>query len=374
MSAETVIQCTAWDGPYLGNFMLGQLALAERVHDELGLRTHFVLGSDAARQPWVAELEQPHLSHSVPPAGRPALARHLAEVVSQHPPALVHSHFTQPDLPAQAAAHRAGAPCVWHMHTGFEGYPARQRLKDLLRIRLIGHRRVARIVAVSPWIGALARRRGARAEQVVVIPNAIAMERFDELPDRAESRAQLGLPADGPVALALVWWPEAKGADLLLDALEQLHARGAAPTALLVGEDALHDLVAERGLTDAPWLRLSRFVPDPRVLYAAADVFVCSSRHEGQSYAVGEALACGLPTVLTEIPGNSAYLPAPRTVAVPPRDVPALAAGIVQAVAEADSDGRRDEQVAAWARAELGLAAWCDRLVAVYGELVAPRA
>ena len=370
MTGATVVQCTAWDSPYLGNFMLAQLTLAELVRDRLGLRTHFVLGPQAAEQPWLADLDAAHLSWSVPGAGRTALTRHLRRVVAEHPPALVHSHFTAPDLAAQAVAHAAGAPCVWHMHTGFEGYPPKQRAKDLLRIRLIGRRRVARIVAVSPWIGALARRRGARADQVEVVPNAIAMERFAELPTRAEALAELGVEADGPVILALVWWPEAKGADVLLDAMEALHARGEAPVALLVGEDALHDLVAERGLTDAPWLRLSRFVPDPRVLYAAADLFVCSSRHEGQSYAVGEALACGMPTVLTQIAGNSAYLPAPGVVQVPAGDAPALADGIAAALGRDAAATAPREEIAAWSRDHLGLDAWCARLGDMYAAVL----
>jgi glycosyltransferase involved in cell wall biosynthesis len=41
---------------------------------------------------------------------------------------------------------------------------------------------------------------------------------------------------------------------------------------------------------------------DLRAYYSAADVFVLGSHREGSGYAVMEALACGLPTVVTDIP------------------------------------------------------------------------
>ena len=69
-------------------------------------------------------------------------------------------------------------------------------------------------------------------------------------------------------------------------------------------------------------------------LYAAADVFVSASRHEGYSYAVGEALACGLPVVLSDIDGTRLFTRAPGAFTFPPGDSPALAAQLDRVLAD----------------------------------------
>lgn len=369
MTRSTVVHVTMWDSPYLGNFMHAQLALAELVQERFGLRTHFVLASGATEAPWLGELEAKGLDYSVPPAGTRALDSHLRGVLDGCRPALVHTHFTAGDLVGARAAHRAGVPCVWHVHTGFEGYPAAQRAKDLLKMRVVARRRVARIITVSTWLEGLVRRRGAPASKVVAIPSAIVLGRFEHLLPRNEARERFGVTVAGPLVLALAWWPEAKGADVLLDALELLAAEGRPVPALLVGEERLRELVTARGLDDAPWLTVSGFVPDPSQLYAAADLFVSSSRHEGQSYALGEALACDLPVIMTDIPGVAGYRGAPGVSTVPSEDPRALADAVAARTAPG-APGAVPGAARRWVDRELGLATWCRRVADVYDEVL----
>lgn len=369
MTEATVVHVTMWDSPYLGNFMHAQFALAELVWERFGLRTHFVLASGASDVPWLGELEARGLGFSVPPAGAQALDAHLRDLLATSTPALVHTHFTTGDLAGARAAHRAGVPCVWHVHTGFEGYPAAQRAKDLLKMRIVARRRVARIITVSTWLEQLVRRRGGPASKIVAIPNAIVVGRFEALLPKADARKLFGVPDDGPLVLALAWWPEAKGADVLLDALELLAAEGRPVNALLVGEERLRELVAARGLGDAPWLTISGFVADPAQLFAAADLFVSSSRHEGAPYALGEALACDLPVVTTDIPGVAGYLGAPGVSTVPSVDPRALADAIAARTAPS-APAEEPGAARAWVDRELGLDTWCRRVADVYAELL----
>ncbi len=360
-----------WDSPYLGNFMSGQLVLADAVARDLGLATHLVLAQGALGQPWLAELDRPHLSWSILPGrGRRTRLRHLERVVREHGGAIVHSHFTEADLEAALVAHRCRARCVWQMHTGFESYSLRQRAKDLVKVHALG-RRVDRLIAVSEWIASLARRRGFPNDRVVVLPNAIVLERFARLPDRTAARARFGLPPDAHVALALAWWPEAKGADVVVDALRRLAADsgGPPPIGLLVGEERLESFVRSALPDEVPWLRLTRFVEDAAWLYAAADVFVSASRHEGYSYAVGEALACGLPVVLTDIDGTRLYADAPGAFVFHVDDPEGLAARLADLLADPDRQALGAAN-RSWAHDHLGIDRWCSRMTALYRQLL----
>ena len=126
---------------------------------------------------------------------------------------------------------------------------------------------------------------------------------------------------------------------------------------------ALHRYVAELGLAGA--VRFAGHASDATVAsaYAAADVLVVTSEHEGFCVPVVEAMAAGVPVVafdqgaLPEVLGGAGAL-------VPDKDPYALAASISALLADAP---RRAAMVEAGRRrlAELDLAAAADRFVSL---------
>jgi glycosyltransferase involved in cell wall biosynthesis len=77
---------------------------------------------------------------------------------------------------------------------------------------------------------------------------------------------------------------------------------------------------------------------DVSAAYSALDIAVnCSAFGEGFSNVVGEAMACGVPCVVTDV-GDSARIVADAGVVVPAGDPPALGEGILRMVARL-SDG-----------------------------------
>jgi glycosyltransferase involved in cell wall biosynthesis len=371
VTASSIVQVTLWNSPYLGNFMSSELALAHHVRAQLRLGTHCVLAPGAEGQPWLEDLEAAGITWSILPPRRSAWRAHLDGVIREHAGALIHTHFTKADLPAASAARAAGVPCIWHIRTGFNGYPVRRRLTDLFKMRLVARRRVARILVVAPWLGELARRRGVPADRIELMPNAIVVERFARPPDRAAARERFDLDPDADVVLLLGWWPDVKGVDLLIDAVQQIVEGRPKLQALLVGEEQMRTFLAERLPERTPWLRTTGFVNDPAWLYAAADIFVSASRHEGQSGAAGEALACGLPVVMSDIPGHYLWRAAPNVLTFPTEDADALAARLEQLL-----DTSPGERIAAgvenrdWARCRFGIDAWCERSCELYRQLL----
>jgi glycosyltransferase involved in cell wall biosynthesis len=371
MAERSIVQVTLWNSPYLGNFMASQIALAGEARKQLGLNTHCVLAPGAEDQPWLEDLDAAEVTWSILPKKRSECRAALDEIVRQHSAALLHTHFTEADVIAAGAATAAGIPCLWHVRTGFTGYPLRQRLKDLVKMRIIARRRVARIVAVSPWLAELAKRRGAPRGRIEVVPNAVDVERYAELPDRTAARERFGLDPDVPVIVLLGWWPEIKGVDILLDALKPITERRPEVQALLVGEQDMRSFLAQRLPEQPPWLRLSGFVNDPAWLYAAADIFVSASRAEGQSGAVGEALASRMSVVISDIAGNAVWGKAPNVLQFPSEDAGALAERLEQLLdTPAQERAAKGLENRDWLRGHLGMDAWSTQILAIYRELL----
>jgi len=114
-------------------------------------------------------------------------------------------------------------------------------------------------------------------------------------------------------------------------------------------------------------VRLLGRVPHARIeqLMRAADLFVLGSHREGSGYALIEALACGLPPVVTDIPSFRA-LTADGAVGKlwPCGDAPALAAALKAAAQQTGGEARR--AVRAHFERELSCAALGRKLAAMY--------
>ena len=157
--------------------------------------------------------------------------------------------------------------------------------------------------------GTLAQRsvveRGAQPERVRVFANTIDVEAFGERADalaarRSELRAELGAGPDDVVVLSVSRLVPEKAHDVLVRAV----AEADDPRLLLVlagdGPERarLASLAAELDVRlvlagDRPWDTIVE-------VYAAADVFALLSEREPWAVVVNEAIACGLPLVLSD--------------------------------------------------------------------------
>lgn len=230
-----------------------------------------------------------------------------------------------------------------------------------------GHYR--RIVAVSELVrGQILRRHGVPPDDVEVVYPGVDLERFRPAADGgAAARAELGLGGDVPLLVFLGSDYARKGLEALLAALGDLPG----VRALVIGRDR-HEAryrrraevlgVAER----VHWLGLR---PDPERWLAAGDCLVFPSHFDAFGVAVLEALACGVPAVVSRRAGAAELIVSGRTGALV--DGPEPAGALAEAVRPLLDRARRAE-VARAARAEAERYGWEHhraRLLEIYAEL-----
>jgi glycosyltransferase involved in cell wall biosynthesis len=125
--------------------------------------------------------------------------------------------------------------------------------------------------------------------------------------NRAVVRRRLGIP-DGSVCLICIAnLVEQKRLDVLLDAMAQVLGKGYSCRCLIVGDGPLQPELSRQ----AEALQLTSHVSfegsraDVLPYLQAADAFVLTSNTEGLPLSVLEAMACGLPCIVTNVGGNA---------------------------------------------------------------------
>lgn len=269
----------------------------------------------------------------------PRLVARLGRVICDARADVVQTWLYHADLAGGLAARRAGVPVVWGVHQDAPD-PARTKRRTMLVARAcarLAHRVPDAIVCCSPVARDGHAAFGYPAARMVVVPNGFDTGAFRPDPEaRLSVREELGLPADTPLVGMLARLDPLKDhATFLVAAAAVARARPDARF-LLAGDgiqahrDVLVRCSTDRDLRGRCHLLGPR--PDAPRLTAALDVAVSSSRREGFSNTIAEAMACGVPVAATDV-GYSAELLEGRGALAEPGDAPALAAGILRLLA-----------------------------------------
>jgi len=235
---------------------------------------------------------------------------------------LLHFHLIWWGSLLEAAwAKRKGIPAIYESVLLDSDTPGAMRDEKLGGLKLRFLKQFAGILAISDGIAEDYYKHGFAHNQVHMQMNCLDTALFRparSLAEKRECRLRFGLPEDAKVCLfvgSLIW---RKGVDLLMDAfitaLEQdphlflwlvgPKSRQENPT---LDEDfvrGIQDKVTEQGLGSS--VQFEGIVSDRAVLavaYRAADLFVFPSRKEGLPNVVLEAMASGVPVVVSQLPG-----------------------------------------------------------------------
>ncbi len=203
-----------------------------------------------------------------------------------------------------------------------------------------------------------------------VIPNGFDTQRFHpNVSLRLPLRQEWKVPQDAVIVALVARVDPMKDHATFLDAAQQVANARPNVYFLLVGKGTqmLAPAAAARGLTDR--IHLLGYRSDIECLFPGVDVFCLSSTSEGFPNVLGEAMACGIPCISTDV-GDARRIIADTGLIVPMRDPASLAQAIVDLI---DRGPAACERLGRAARirieAEYSLSRIVDRYSMLYSDL-----
>jgi glycosyltransferase involved in cell wall biosynthesis len=250
---------------------------------------------------------------------------------------IVQSWLYHADLMGLAVAALSGRAAIWTLRASnlrFDIYGLETRIlvRLLAGLSSFPSAIVANAAEGERWHRSI----GYRPRRFVVIPNGIDCQSFAPDPEaRISVRRELALPDNALLVGNLSRHDPMKDHPTLLASFARVAERS---WLLLAGDgtdirnQALDREIAAAGIPPARILRLGLREDVPRLL-AALDVAVLSSWFgEGFPNIVAEAMACGVPSIGTDI-GDTARVIGDCGTVVAPGDVSGLAAALARTVA-----------------------------------------
>ena len=360
------------DGPGGAETMLLNLG------EELRRRGHEVLPiGPAGRAGWLGDRFRERgfapESYVLRRAIDPSCMRQIIGMLRSHRIQVAHSHEFGMAVYGAFAARRAGIRHVITMHGG-RYYAEQRRRRSALRWAA---RRSDALVAVSEATAAdLRRTLRLPDDEVRVVHNGIPVRAGS----RTAVRSELALQENELLIVAVGNLYPVKGHAVLLRALGELQRSGvldSVPWRLALAgrgeeEAKLRVLASEEGIAErVTLLGYREDVPD---ILAAADLFVMPSLSEGLPLALVEAMAAGLPVVVSDVGGvPEVAVPGREAVLVPPGDPARLAVGLASLLR--DPGARAAMGVAARDRAhrDFSVSTMCEAYERLYRGAATPR-
>ncbi|MEQ8843885.1 MAG: glycosyltransferase [Phycisphaerales bacterium] len=238
-----------------------------------------------------------------------SMAGRLRALVESKGVDVVHTHgMWEPMLPACAAvARRRVVPYVVTPHGMLDPYTLSVKPTKKRIALATTHRNYLRRAAFVHMLNA---DEATLAEPVLhgtptrVIPNGIFLEELDDTPPAGTFRAAHPELGERPYILFLSRLAHKKGLDYLADAFAMLHERLPGVDLVVAGPDdgqraPFERAVARHGVGDRVHVVGPQYGVDKLAALRDAAVFCLPSRQEGFSIAITEALAMGLPVVIT---------------------------------------------------------------------------
>jgi glycosyltransferase involved in cell wall biosynthesis len=311
--------------------------------------------------------------HPLPDEGLPLvrslrMSRALADVAAEVSPDLVHAHWL-PELGWMAA--REGLRPLICSAWGSDVFGIRGLARRRSKRALDG---AALALADSLHLARVTRELADREIPVEVVRWGLDFERFAP-GDLAAAREALGLEGDGPLVVSVRGFDPVYNPELQLEAFARILARRPEARLLLKNPKVsvpseVEATVKRLGLGEAVVL-LGNLPPErmPDV-YRAADVVVSIPSSDSSPRSVWEALACGRPVVVSDLPWARDELAPDREALFVPLEADSIAEAIERVLEDVVFAQQLGADARALALAELDPAICRTRIDALYRRVV----
>jgi glycosyltransferase involved in cell wall biosynthesis len=260
----------------------------------------------------------------------PRAAARLVGVLRSVAPDVLQTWLYHADLLGLLGGALVRVPVVWNIRSSFNIYD----LGALVAIVAKASARLspfpAAVVTNSEAAKKLHTQIGYHPREWLVIPNGFDLQSFvPNMTARRAVRQELGLPDDALLIGLVARFDPLKDHRTFLRAAAMLREQWPEAHFVLVGQgvtasnEALRETIAANGLRDRVHLLGER--ADIPTLTAAFDIATCSSYGESFPNAVGEAMACAVPCVVTDV-GDARRIVGETGRVVSPRNASELAA------------------------------------------------
>jgi glycosyltransferase involved in cell wall biosynthesis len=266
--------------------------------------------------------------------GAPTALFRLVRLIRQTKPSIVQTWMYHADLLGGVAARLAGnRNVIWGVRTTNVQAGGTSATTAIMHVCSYLSRWVPRVIVCAADASRRAHEEvGYDRSKMTVISNGFDLSNLAATADqRLALRAACGLRPDDTVVGMLGRFNLAKDQQNFVQAAGRVAQTNPAVQFLMVGRGLDASNAELKGWIDETGFA-SRFVllgerSDVAVCLSAMDMFCLSSRTEGFPNVVGEAMAVGVPCVVTNV-GDAAMLVADTGFVVPKEDPVALAAGL----------------------------------------------
>jgi glycosyltransferase involved in cell wall biosynthesis len=272
-------------------------------------------------------------------------ALRLAAQLRRRKPTILHTYLVEPSVFGLVVGRLVGVPLiVWGVRASNVDFSQYDWIIGFMfRVAARLSRFADLMIANSDAGRTFHLGRGYSPRRSITVPNGIDTGRFSPSETRrATTRASWGAAADETLIGLTARLEPIKGHEVFLQAAQRVLAACASARFVCVGSGAADYAAQLRQLT-------STLSIDQRVLwlpehartweiYPAFDIGCSASYGEGFSNVVGEAMACGVPCVVTDC-GDSSQIVGDTGAVVPCGDPDALAAALIEMI-RLGHDGR----------------------------------
>jgi len=243
--------------------------------------------------------------HRIPASGNhdPLILARLLRTIRRVQPDVVQCWLRQMEIAGGIAASLSGTPWIFCERAAAEAYPP--GFKSWLRVKVAAW--AAAIVSNSSVGDRYWQARMGTRPRRYVIPNGLPLEEIAAAPVAAS--ADVGMTLDAPLVVMAGRLESEKNVPALVRAI-RLVSDARPVQMILCGDGSLRtsvlQVIDDEDLADR--VRVTGYVGNLWSLMKRADVVVSASVFEGNPNVVLEAMACGAPLVVSDIPAHRELL------------------------------------------------------------------